>query len=240
MGAQAAVPDGANFDPDIRDYEQPVHEVTLAPFFAAKHELTRGQWARLAEGDRPSVWNHVANLQIPDRHPVESVSHRRAMAVLARHGLSLPTEAQWEYAARGGTCRKWFWERREEAPRYANFADAAAKRAGGGWAIDIDLDDGLVVHGPVGSYAANAFGLHDMLGNVSELTRDRTLRYTRPVRPGDGLREWHFSDPKQVMFRGGSFMELSARMSCADRSLSESVDYASGSLGVRAVRAIDP
>ncbi|MCU0863916.1 MAG: SUMF1/EgtB/PvdO family nonheme iron enzyme [Planctomycetes bacterium] len=240
MGAQKSDPTAPNHDPDCRDYEQPVHPVTLAPFFVSKHELTVAQWQRLSGGERPGNWVDSPRLRITDRHPVESVSCRRATAVLAGHGLLLPTEAQWEYAARAGSQRKWFWERREEAPRFANFGDEAARRAGANWSVDAGLDDGSIVHGPVGSYAANAFGLHDMLGNVSELTRDRTLFYTRPVRAGDGLRVVHYSDPKQVMFRGGSFMDPLAKVCCADRSLSELIDYASGSLGVRAVRSIDP
>ncbi len=241
MGAQTNDPTAPNHDPDVRDYEQPMHEIRLAPFLLGKHEITRGQWARLAEGDRPSIWrSDNSSIKMSDVHPVETVSCRRATAVLAMHGLSLPTEAQWEYGSRAGTQHKWFWSQRAEAVGHANFSDAAARRLGANWPGDVDLDDQHGLLAPVGSFAPNAFGCCDMLGNVAELTRDRALSYSRPVAPGDGLRLVHWSDPPQVMFRGGSFMNPLTMVSCADRSLNESPDYASGSLGVRAARALDP
>ena len=87
----------------------------------------------------------------------------------------LPTEAEWEYAARAGTRTKYYWGDGDGgACKYANVADRVAKKNKNNWKnweIRKDFfncDDGYAVSAPVGSFRPNAFGLYDMLGNVSE------------------------------------------------------------------------
>jgi len=86
-------------DPSARAHECPVHEVALDPFFASKYEMTQGQWLR-ATRRNPSKFRPETGFSL--LHPVELVSLAEARIVLARLGLELPSEAQWEYLARGG------------------------------------------------------------------------------------------------------------------------------------------
>jgi formylglycine-generating enzyme required for sulfatase activity len=107
-----------------------------------------------------------------DSQPVVMVSWDDAKAYCDRYGLSLPTEAQWEYACRAGSIGKYGWgDGEQEAGRYANVADRTAKAKWTDWTI-FDTDDGQAVSAPVGSYQPNAFGLQDMVGNVWEWCAD--------------------------------------------------------------------
>src|SRR5262249_31773721 len=104
MGAQRRDPDGPDFDPQAEDGETP-HEITLAPFFLARHELTQAQWARLWSGDPALRWPSFYRVgadyhgigKVQAHHPVENVSWEMCDLLLRRSGLLFPTEAQWEY-----------------------------------------------------------------------------------------------------------------------------------------------
>ena len=86
----------------------------------------------------------------------------------------LPTEAEWEYAARAGTRTERFWGNDANAAcRYANVYDRRGESVlGFDWSHH-DCADGYAVSAPVGSFEPNGFGLRDMLGNVWEWVRDR-------------------------------------------------------------------
>jgi formylglycine-generating enzyme required for sulfatase activity len=100
------------------------------------------------------------------------------------------------------------------------------------------FDDGWIVHAPVGALRANAFGLHDVHGNVREWCLDRFAEYRSATpQPGDGRRE-----PPTVglrVTRGGSFAYGPAVARAAMRGV-QAEDFSKGDLGLRAVRALSP
>jgi len=239
MGAQDADPAGPVYDPDPQELDGPV-EVELAPFLVSKYELTQGQWLRVT-GSNPSSYASPDRLVDPLAHPVEMVSWDDAVGVLERLALTLPTEAQWEYAARAGTETPWWTGfERETLIGAANLADRAAAAIGAQW-VDIaawpELDDGYPVHAPVGSFPANGFGLHDTIGNVWEWCWDDSGSYDRALRPGDGRRE---RDPDKAfrINRGGSFSNSAARARSSYRNATAPSSPAH-SLGLRPVRPFD-
>jgi formylglycine-generating enzyme required for sulfatase activity len=165
MGAQRADPSKPNYDQQAESDEWPVHEVTLSPFFLSKYEMTQGQWERFM-GRNPS------NGGPGDRFPVELVSWTESDEVCRHLGLSLPSEAQWEYGARGGTSTPW-WSGEDPSllVEVSNLADESYRRSSPNEPLEV-WDDGVAGTARVGSYAPNVFGLHDVHGNVWEWCLD--------------------------------------------------------------------
>jgi formylglycine-generating enzyme required for sulfatase activity/predicted Ser/Thr protein kinase len=182
-----------NVDPEAQPQESPVHSVTLAPFFLSKYEMTQGQWQR-ATGLNPSNYlpgtSFRGDGETDLRHPVEQVDSADCDTWTARLGLLLPTEAQWEYAARGGTTTpRWTGVGADGLAKAANLADQCLSRNRGNLNFEYESwDDGCCIHAPVGTLAPNPFGVHDVLGNVWEWCRDSHAGYEVTARPGDGLR----------------------------------------------------
>jgi iron(II)-dependent oxidoreductase len=144
---------------DVED--NPSHEVALGAFYIDRHEVTNGEYleyCRATGAALPEFWGMEefhSGSAFPD-HPVVGVSWGEAKAYAAWRGKRLPTEAEWEYAARGGLVGMDFPNGAELTPEDANFPDA-----------------GLGGTVPVGLYAPNGYGLHDMAGNVAEWVADR-------------------------------------------------------------------
>jgi formylglycine-generating enzyme required for sulfatase activity/serine/threonine protein kinase len=241
MGAQPSDPEGWNHDPDAADDEGPVHEVTVSPYLLSKYELTQGQWSRIT-GRNPSYYRPPSALAPSLLHPVEQVSWEDCMRELSRMGLSLPSEAQWEYAARGGTDTPWWTGAERESlaeSRAANLADQAAARAGAPWPSIADwpeLDDGYAVHAPVGTFAANPLGLHDVHGNVWESCLDgydpgsyERGSGTDPVVPWEGA--------EYRVIRGGCYSNSAdfARSAFRDGNAPQ---HAGSDVGVRPARIL--
>ena len=145
---------GSN-DPEGFSDEQPVHTVYVDAFYMDKYEVTVGQYKQFvrATGHRDlSDW--VSTYSLTDRHPVVGVSWYDAMAYAAWAGKRLPTEAEWEKAARGGLAgQKYPWGNTIDS-RKANYNRNIGKTTS------------------VGSYSPNAYGLYDMAGNVWEWCLD--------------------------------------------------------------------
>jgi formylglycine-generating enzyme required for sulfatase activity len=237
MGAQKNHPDRPNYDPQADANERPVHEVTLSPYFLSKYEMTQGQWEGFT-GENPSYYQNALLGPKPGLHPVEQVSWEDSQRVMGRLGLVLPTEAQWEYAARAGTTTPWSTgSERESLDGAANLADACCKENGGqtGWVYEEWLDDGFTVHGPVGSLSANGFGLHDVHGNVFEWCRDCSGDYSSPVAPGDGERR---VSSRLRVSRGGSFIFTATSARSAFRN-GDPPEGRYNFLGLRPARAIE-
>ena len=210
MGAQGEDPEAPGYDAQAYINEGPAHRVALEPFFLSKYEMTQAQWRRVA-GESPSAFTAgtYGDRSYGEMHPVEQVDWLACERVLRSLALVLPTEAQWEYAARAGTTTPW-WSGSEDRSIVgtANIADAWCRDHDGptGWAVEPWLDDGYTYHAPVGSYRANAFGLHDTAGNLWEWTRDALGSYDLPVRAGDGLRIVPDETAESNrMHRGGAF-----------------------------------
>jgi formylglycine-generating enzyme required for sulfatase activity len=182
-----------------RDSDEEQHRVCVDDFALATHEVTVGQFRRFVQvsgytteaekGDGCDVysgaswtkksgkhWDHP-NFQQTDDHPVVCVSWSDAVAftewLSERSGkrFRLPTEAEWEYAARAGTTTARFWgEDADKACDHANVHDLTSKRVNDFYWDHHDCDDGHAVTAPVGSFRPNDWGLYDMLGNVWEWT----------------------------------------------------------------------
>jgi formylglycine-generating enzyme required for sulfatase activity len=141
----------------------------------------KGKW----EIKKGAYWDNPGFNQI-DRHPVTCVSWNDAQAFIKwlnkKTGSSyrLPSEAEWEYAARAGTKTARFWgDDPNDACSYANVADQTKSPDGKfQWSDIHECTDGYWFTAPVGSFRSNAFGLYDMLGNVSEWCQDVYGNYT--------------------------------------------------------------
>jgi formylglycine-generating enzyme required for sulfatase activity len=207
------------------------------PFAIGKYEVMFHEYDRFAA---------ATGRTLPDdrswgrgRRPVINVAWRDAVAYAdwlsgqTGHRYRLPTEAEWEYAARGGVAASRFWgDDPNEGCAYANAADLDGKRMFVGWTV-MNCRDGHVYTAPVGSYRNNDFGLHDMLGNVLEWTCSLYDRdYTAPVQA--------CQEPvadRQFVVRGGSWNDEPRNVRSADRHRNRP-DFQDYFLGFRLVREL--
>jgi formylglycine-generating enzyme required for sulfatase activity len=237
MGAQHSDPDGTNYD------ESPVHPVTLAPFFLARHELTRAQWRRLA-GEQLTGWTEGTSysgdrIAIGPRHPADSMDWDETDRWLRQQGLELPTETQWEYGCRAGTTTSW-WPGAEskDLQDCANVHDRTSFELFPHYGEPAPITDGFRAIAPVGSFRANAFGLYDVHGNVWEWCRDWFASYGTRVRDGDGYRLVGSPSGDRVA-RGGSYTSVPSFARSAYRSRF-APSIRSIFLGLRPARTFQP
>ena len=194
-------------------WESPVHWVTLSlGFWMGKYEVTQAQWEAVM-GNNPSYWRGD-----PQR-PVEQVSwydiQRFITALNSQHpghSFRLPTEAEWEYACRAGTRTRYcFGNNASDLGAYAWYSE----------------NSGSCPH-PVGQKRPNAWGLHDMHGNVWESVQDwfgahPWLTQTDPVGPSSGTTR---------IRRGGGWYFEAGQCTSAKRLL-HFMGFANNSLGFR-------
>jgi formylglycine-generating enzyme required for sulfatase activity len=150
-------------DMDASDNEKPAHKVKITkPFYMGKYPVTQKQWIDIM-GNNPSIFVEkkiITSNKPLENHPVESISWNDVQEFLKKlnkkegKNYRLPTEAEWEYAARAGSTTKYY---------SGNEIDDA-------YLWYTKNSDGKT-H-PVGQKKPNAFGLYDMLGNVWEWTND--------------------------------------------------------------------
>lgn len=242
----ASVAEEPNLDPFAQQNEQPVRELRLAPFFAAKYEFTQGQYARLYEGANPAHlqpgYDLVDGYRVEDlSHPLESATWRELRSAFFRIGLELPTEAQWEYACRAGTGTPWSFGSATEWARCAEFANFRGAEVTARFTDAPQVagyEDAWIRHAPVGRFLPNGFGLHDMHGNVWEMTRDPYVAPYPEPRAGDGLLD-SAPDPLRCAIRGGSAEVPVGTGRSAIRSPYGTTERA-WSIGARPVRALTP
>jgi serine/threonine protein kinase/formylglycine-generating enzyme required for sulfatase activity len=223
-----------NVDPEAGDDESPVKDVTLDPFFLSKYEMTRGQWRRATGSDLTSYG------AFREAEP-ESQSTRMRLPIgvrwidcatwFPRLGLVLPTEAQWEYAARGGTTTvRWTGDGTQGLWGAANapHTGSTARRE----VLGIRLR-------AVGSLLPNQFGLHDVLGNLQEWCRDDYTDYEVEPRVGDGLRgSEDLSAPDGRVARGGCIGGGATAQRSAVRNGDKPGHFRGGNFGVRPARRL--
>jgi len=172
--------------------EQPVHSVTLSDFYMGKTEVTVGQFRQFVEATgfqtdaekqgwawawTGSKWEKVegASWRNPgfaqgDDHPVVNVNWYDANEFCKWAGCRLPTEAEWEYAARNkGQAITYSWGNAKPAGNQGgNVADESARKKFPDWTSFKGYDDGYIFTAPVARFDANELGLFDMTGNVWE------------------------------------------------------------------------
>jgi formylglycine-generating enzyme required for sulfatase activity len=170
---------GSPVSEEERDADEgPVHEVCVNGFWMGKTEVTNGQFRKF-QPSHDSKEYHGVSLN-GDGQPVVYVSWDDADSfaqwLMGQNGgqykFRLPTEGEWEYAARSGSVTERYWgDAAQRTCEYENVADEAAKRQWG-WEDIHDCNDGYAATAPVGAFQPNAFGLYDMLGNVWEWCAD--------------------------------------------------------------------
>ena len=256
MGAQAEDPNAPRFDPRAEP-DEVLTSVSLDPYFVSKFELTQAQWERLAH-DAPSLYGprvqsydkklkdgRSATFAQPTlRHPVEQVAWWQAQQLLEHQGMTLPTEAQWERACRALTDAVYSTGDDEGSLQaVANMPDQTARVfSEGTFPYFCDWTDGYPATAPVGTFAPNRFGLHDVHGNVYEWCLDAQLDVKRfPVlRDGDGMRREDGATADELLlrcYRGGSFQMPPVEARCANRMRMH--QHAAGEqVGLRPARAV--
>ena len=185
--------------------------------------VSKGAFATVPQGDRE--WTVAANWQNPfpnlkdyrlqDNHPVVQVSWNDARQFCAHFQLRLPTEAQWEYAARAGKQARFPWGEEEAGGKgYANVADLSCKKRFPITNVLFPFDDGAALISAVGIYKPNAWLLRDMIGNVEEWCEDARQKY-----PEDGADESAAQGDSSAarVLRGGSWLSNSTTGRAATR-----------------------
>jgi formylglycine-generating enzyme len=166
---------------DCEDDEKPNHRVTLNAFKINKFEVTREQWEAVM-GKNPSYFNNCTKC------PVESVSWHDVQEFISKlnsltgQNYRLPTEAEWEYAARGGQDYKYAGSNNIEIVAWH------------------DVNSDYKIH-PVGSKSPNGYGLYDMSGNVWEWCSDWYGSYSRMSKANPK----GTSSGSERVYRGGSW-----------------------------------
>ena len=222
MGAQKDSVEYYNYDENATSLEGPVHEVTVSDFYINKYEVTQLLWESimgLTPNDESEMqWEKEYGLG--DKCPAYRISYKEVETFIGKlnevTGLNfaLPTEAQWEYAARGGASTSY------------------ALYAGGDNVIEVAwIDSNSEKSSEVGMKTPNALGLYDMSGNVWEMCQDWYYDYTEEA-VTDPIGEAYNEGYK--VFRGGSWYtnDQSARVTARSK---QGIHYRDFNTGFRLV-----
>ncbi|MDM8530006.1 SUMF1/EgtB/PvdO family nonheme iron enzyme [Anaerolineales bacterium HSG25] len=232
--------------------EKPVHTVSLDTFYIDKYEVTNAQYATFlneqgnqTEGGVP--WLDAADSSVEihqqgdqwradegySNHPVVEVTWYGAGAYCSWADKRLPTEAEWEKAARGTTAQTYPWGNTFDGSRL-NFCD---KQCIFSWA-DQNYDDGYKDTAPIGSYpnGVSPYGVYDMAGNVEEWVQDcYNSSYYGDSPDTNPINESLCSSSISRVLRGGSYFDKSSDVRTTARSFSDPTSSYSW-MGFRCVR----
>jgi formylglycine-generating enzyme required for sulfatase activity len=214
---------------DAQPNEQPITNTTISCFYMSRFQITNAEYEKFdplhaskrapwADANHPSVY-------------VSALDAEKFCEWLSRmegRRYRLPTEAEWEYAARGLDSRRYPWGEELDEGCYANFADV---RTTFPWR-DNQIDDGFAESAPVGRYprGASPFGIEDLAGNVFEWCADGFDSYkgkdvSNPRGPKTGARR---------NYRGGSWKSRPGSLRTTARSFN-APDYSSNDVGFRII-----
>lgn len=269
LGSNAEERARAGIVPIFGDREGPIYQVSFAQGYAlSKTEVTRAQYRKFVDAtdrpDPPACGNHEPtkdfwgprpgfNWRKPgfeqdDTHPVVCIGHDDATAYAAwlsrKTGKSyrLPSDAEWEYAARAGSSTPWYWgERGEDGCGVANLMSAGTVARLG---FPKSIADRFVCSSPrafslpVGSFPPNAFGLHDMAGNAFEWVADCNAPDNSSA-PPDG-RARSTGDCARHYLKGGAFHTPFWLTRSAVRGAPLAGDIRMFTMGIRVARSLDP
>jgi formylglycine-generating enzyme required for sulfatase activity len=223
------------------DNEGPLHKVKFdRPFAIGKYEVTFDEWdacvaAKACEVVGDDGWGR-------GRRPVLYVNFEMAMGyakwLSQKTGKQyrVPSEAEWEYAARGGSTTRWFWgEDSKRACEFANVGDESVKQEHPDWPRH-DCNDGYAKTAPVGSFKPNGFGLHDTVGNVWEWVED-CYNASYEGAPADGS-AWVTGDCVKRVDRGGGWYNKPEAVRSALRYAGDDPTRRNNTLGFRVVRTL--
>ncbi|MDQ3673064.1 MAG: SUMF1/EgtB/PvdO family nonheme iron enzyme [Gemmatimonadota bacterium] len=190
---------GSNDDPS----EKPIRQVRIAPFAVGKVPVTVGEWRACVDAGICLV-DHKGD----DALPLTNVSwedtqlYLKWLSQVTGKAYRLPSEAEWEYAARGGTTTAYYWGARL-VPGAVNCKDC-------GGAYDVKNPS------KVASFAPNSFGLHDMSGSVNQWVSD-CWHANYQGAPRDGA-SWDAPNCRQSVLRGGSWRNEASDLRVAGRA----------------------
>jgi formylglycine-generating enzyme required for sulfatase activity len=223
----------------VRQGDGPQHVVHLSAFQIDRTEVTVAAYAACvaANACTPAAIGRFCNVGFEGRgdHPINCITWKQAAAYCAFVEKRLPTEAEWERAARGTEGRRYVWGNEWPPPRGAgNFSDRTTQQGEPEWLAIADSDDHHRHTAPVGTTAKNEDGLFDMAGNVQEWVADwydphayPRKKVTDPKGPAAG---------KARVVRGGSFGHHAQDALEVTRRSYYLEDYESAHIGFRCAK----
>lgn len=189
--------------------EKPKHKVFInKPFALAKFEVTLDQWQACVDDDMCRKTKSLFSLDNEKRYPIQNVSWLDTKNFIewisekTGKKYRLPSEAEWEYAARGGGTSRYWWGSSMK-PKYVN-----CKNCNSTWERKKPL--------PIGSFPANPYGLHDMNGSVSEWVEDCWFNNYYKA-PKDGTPRTNKKICTQHVLRGGSWRSVPGNVKSSSR-----------------------
>ncbi len=211
--------------------EEPQHAVTLAqPFWMGKYEITQQQWLAVMDSWPTNMFNEDNG--VGDAYPAYSVSWddvQDFIVALNAHivdtgqgpaTVRLPSEAEWEYAARAGTATRFYWGDDLAYTMIGDYAWCAANSEN-------------MTH-PIGEKRANIFNLYDMAGNVWEWCED-DYHENYDGAPADGSAWVNSPRSTDHVVRGGSKLKLEGNWTCRHANRLKSANNSYGNIGFRIV-----